>query len=914
MFKKAHLIAAISLFFLCSQTALAVFSDVASNHPHYEAITYLQDNGIIEGYADNTFRPDQLVNRAEAIKIILLGSKYSAPEIEAQDIFPDVIFGTWYAKYVYKAKTLGIVSGDSNTGMFRPGDTVNLAEALKILLRTKQAETFGPTSNPYPDVPADAWFAPYFSYAKNMGLLDQSSSENVYPATPINRGMLAELMYRISVRPAGYQEGKASYYGSEFHGETTASGEVFDASAMTAAHRTLPFNSWVRVTSKESGDSVEVRINDRGPYSGDRLIDLSKGAFESIAPLSRGVINVSIVPISGPSATENGTGETITNTTVTSACPETANLQYFPKTSFDNIALNSEIPSHILEGEVLTLSGTTSNNATTVSAFIVDSDEDQISFYTSVTNKTFKFNVFFPETGTFKLGLIPSLSGSSVVKEITVLPKTCLAESSDTALISPSGISFSLISGETVIKWDKKNFNLIKITFAQGDDSKSYILYGLSEFTPYYPDFEGFTEGSVAVSVQGANLTTKSILEQSDIDWSPAAMAIMNAVKHYEYNIDSENIQLVSSPKSVSANTAFNIEIKSGTTVMADASIITPEGDVEDVKLINTSRLPITNSNGISVYPPSDTEKLVLTYTPKTSGIYFVEINNADSLAVLNIPLYQANQYPLLPNPVELYMENPTVMSGTTSTIKTSMLTLVNADRAANGKTALKSDTSLASLAQYRADDMAKNNYFSHWDSEGRSANDLRKNYAINQVIAENIAKDLTADLAEYGLMRSAIHRANILSDEWTRAGFGLSKLSDGSYIFVQIFSADPIDLTNTDSLRTMIGSAINENRGTALVLNTTLNTLAQNWSNKMVTDNFFDFTATDGSSLVNSVRDANINSALGTYIVGNTSLQSAIDQITANSQLLESNWKKIGIGIKQDSLGIIKITLIYTE
>jgi len=499
------------------------------------------------------------------------------------------------------------------------------------------------------------------------------------------------------------------------------------------------------------------------------------------------------------------------------------------------------------------------------------------------------------------------------VKEITVLPKTCLTENSDTTLVSPSNISFSLVNGETVIKWDKKNFNLMKITFAQGSNLKSYILYGLSEFTPYYPDFEGFTEGSVAVSVQGANLTTKSILEPSGINWSPAAMAILNAAKHYEYNIDSENIDLLSAPKSVSANTPFNIEIHSDITLSTDAAIILPDGTVEKIKLASATKSPITNQNGISVFPPS-TEKLAITYTPSLSGIYFAEINNSDALAVVNIPLYPANQYPLLPNPVELYMENPVSQTGSISAIKTQMLTLLNKDRTDNGKTALKSDTSLNSLAQSRSDDMAKNDYFSHWDSKGNSANDLRKNFAINQVVAENLAKDITANLAEYGLMRSAVHRANILSDEWTRVGFGVTKLTDGSYIFVQIFSADPIDLTNTDSLRTMIGTAVNAKRNSALILNTSLNTLAQNWSDKMVTDDFFDFTAPDGSSVIDSVRDAGINSGLGTYIVGNTSLSSAIDQITANDQMFESNWKKLGIGIKQDSLGIIKITLIYTE
>lgn len=76
--------------------------------------------------------------------------------------------------------------------------------------------------------------------------------------------------------------GVASWYGPGFHGRTTASGERYNMNALTAAHRTLPFGTHVRVTNRESGKSVIVRINDRGPYHGNRVIDLSKAAARSI--------------------------------------------------------------------------------------------------------------------------------------------------------------------------------------------------------------------------------------------------------------------------------------------------------------------------------------------------------------------------------------------------------------------------------------------------------------------------------------------------------------------------------------------------------------------------------------------------------------------------------------------------------
>lgn len=77
----------------------------------------------------------------------------------------------------------------------------------------------------------------------------------------------------------GYQQtGTASWYGSDFHGRRTASGEVFDQEALTAAHPTLPIPSLVQVTNLENGREVIVRVNDRGPFTGERLIDLSRGA------------------------------------------------------------------------------------------------------------------------------------------------------------------------------------------------------------------------------------------------------------------------------------------------------------------------------------------------------------------------------------------------------------------------------------------------------------------------------------------------------------------------------------------------------------------------------------------------------------------------------------------------------------
>lgn len=89
-----------------------------------------------------------------------------------------------------------------------------------------------------------------------------------------------------------FQVGLASYYGAAFHDRPTASGERFDMRAMTAAHRTLPFGTRVRVTNLSNGRSAVVRINDRGPFVRGRVLDLSRAAARELRLLGRGTERV----------------------------------------------------------------------------------------------------------------------------------------------------------------------------------------------------------------------------------------------------------------------------------------------------------------------------------------------------------------------------------------------------------------------------------------------------------------------------------------------------------------------------------------------------------------------------------------------------------------------------------------------
>jgi len=99
---------------------------------------------------------------------------------------------------------------------------------------------------------------------------------------------------KIHKEPVFEQRGKASWYGPGFHGKKTANGEIYDQNELTAAHRTLPLGTEVAVTNVKNGRSVAVEINDRGPYVGGRVIDLSRAAAIELGMKEKGLAPVNI--------------------------------------------------------------------------------------------------------------------------------------------------------------------------------------------------------------------------------------------------------------------------------------------------------------------------------------------------------------------------------------------------------------------------------------------------------------------------------------------------------------------------------------------------------------------------------------------------------------------------------------------
>lgn len=178
----------------------ATFSDVNNDHPYYTAITVLSQNNIVSGYPDGSFKPENTVNRVEALKMILGSARIDTPE-NTTKVFKDLDSKAWYMKFVVAAKSLGIVAGNPD-GTFAPARNVNKAEFLKMLLESFKVDLTKHQNLKDPialDAVPGQWFLPYLSYAKTIGLITPTLQNKLNPEKNLTRGECAEIIYRMLV-------------------------------------------------------------------------------------------------------------------------------------------------------------------------------------------------------------------------------------------------------------------------------------------------------------------------------------------------------------------------------------------------------------------------------------------------------------------------------------------------------------------------------------------------------------------------------------------------------------------------------------------------------------------------------------------------------------------------------------------
>jgi|GEM_PF-2067171 len=176
----------INTFLLCSNLSSAKqFTDIKEDNTLYTASRYLSAKGIINGYDDGTFKPDQNITRAELLKIIFEGNKTPTTN-PTTNCFSDVGYQEWYSKYICTAKNSNIIRGYDD-GTFKPDQTVNKAEALKILGEFYKWKTI--------ENKTDAWYSKYINFGEKKGFI--KNYDNFLPGEDMSRGEISDILYKF---------------------------------------------------------------------------------------------------------------------------------------------------------------------------------------------------------------------------------------------------------------------------------------------------------------------------------------------------------------------------------------------------------------------------------------------------------------------------------------------------------------------------------------------------------------------------------------------------------------------------------------------------------------------------------------------------------------------------------------------
>ncbi len=168
-----------------------IFADVSGKHPNAVALAYLKSKGVIQGYEDGNFKPDDLITRGQVMKLVVSALHAYPHHVRYSYCFDDVK-GEWFAPYVCYAKEKEWISG-SGDNMFFPERNIKGAEVLKIITNAYQVEGIKGEIGE-----GDPWYKPYVEYGKSAGWLESLNGESEFdPESELTRSELSELLFRI---------------------------------------------------------------------------------------------------------------------------------------------------------------------------------------------------------------------------------------------------------------------------------------------------------------------------------------------------------------------------------------------------------------------------------------------------------------------------------------------------------------------------------------------------------------------------------------------------------------------------------------------------------------------------------------------------------------------------------------------
>jgi uncharacterized protein YkwD len=823
-------------FLILSTTTQAAFLDVHSSHKNQEAILYLQEHNIVNGYEDSTFRPWKSVNRAEFLKIIIEGSNIQVG-VSPNTPFNDVNHSTWYSPYLEKAYIEGWVDGYSD-GSFRPNQTINKVEALKILGEVQNWDLpNNVSSRPFKDTPLNAWYLAYVDYAKEMGFLEENG-DNFGPSKNMTRANISEVIYRSVTLDVNAPEEETPEEEEEIIEEEP---EV------------------VEEEEEEEPAVVEEKPEDNNQ-------------------------DLNFKPVS---------------------------VKLIPHSFYEGFVLADHLPNTFYENEIYIIEGEAKSSSTKKATIILDgtSNSEYRTFTGDVTNKQFAIAVHLREPGNYNLGIITGENGSSNAAPISILPNLPSPSFNNSPPREATDTEVYFQDDQTWTSFDANNSSINRITFSQNGREVEYInRQGKEQIPVNYKDFARFNEGKVELRVDSAVLKAEMPLNISS-SFIEGDIIDFQATQHAFSDIDEEQIDF-KPPETRSGTNKFSINGQTKGDTKLSAYVIKPDGFVDNFELE-------TNASTVSYFGSkilTEGKDFSFEYDPNSEGVYILEINDKEGKPIVNHPVYIGSKIPLLPdffdiNEREFYNENFNL-----GNLRDDMIDLINEDREDHGLDPVHLSSELNEIAQNHAQDMIDNDYFSHYNLDGESPEDRRRDAGIITSVGENIAQDTDLEFAQAGLMRSAAHRNNILDPFWTRVGIGIVE-NDGHLRVGQEFSSDPLSNNDLEIFTTELLETINtlraDNNRDNLTLDNNLNSAAAFLNNKAIDEN----ASITNDLFQQALEDNNIvgaSQALGRIFNAWPEILESI--MKEEALLVQSKWDHIGINIQLDEFGEIHTLVVVNN
>ncbi|MFA7685315.1 MAG: CAP domain-containing protein [Candidatus Gracilibacteria bacterium] len=581
-------------------------------------------------------------------------------------------------------------------------------------------------------------------------------------------------------------------------------------------------------------------------------------------------------------------------------------------TYFKNVELSEIIPNTFYKNEVYLVKGkTTSAEYETISIVVQKTGTKETTTFTApVIAKTFSVPVFFPQEGSFYLGIIPGGEGDSKAASIKVSTSLPIAEKTTTAP-KINSLNMNYKDDQTVVEINTTFPSLKKITFIQNSQKVTYLSRQNTSSIPInYSDFKNFLPGQISFYAEVARLSTSTDPLKITSAYTNSGINSFSGVEHTFSETLTKDLT-ANPPDKIDKIGTISFSGKVNVDTELQAYVIKPNGFVDTFDLKTSSKKGLFGSKSIIKKDGNYT----FSYVPKTRGRYILEISNKEGLPILNHPTYVGTGIPIIPDFFDLNIRKITNDNTfALDVLRKELLTEINNSRIAHGLTKVEMAKDLNTLAQGHSTDMSKNNYFSHNNLKSQSPEDRRIAAGIKTPVSENIAKDISVKFAHQGLMRSASHRSNILEKDWTKVGIGISK-KNGYFYICEEFSTSPLtanDLENDKvDLFTKINTLRKTNNVSELTYSPSLELAAKQLNNESIAASL----VLSNTSLSNTLDKFGIEGttlAIGrTYNTWDPIAKSILD---TESRILNSGWETIGIDIQLDSSGNIVMLMIINE